>query len=167
MIDLVFWGSCVAALGLSAVWAGRRRNVRPFLWTVLALGALVGLLIANGVVVPPGAEQPTARGAGEVQWALVVALYGEMILGMLAHAAYHRFQRPRGRRRKFDLGAFLAPVFVSPIIFLPLASILQATEPVQADATRLMLFLVAFENGFFWREFFENRMTAHAERAAG
>jgi hypothetical protein len=108
-------------------------------------------------------QQAPGRGGNYVEWVLVVVLYMAMILGMLAHYAYVRFQRQRGRRRKFDIGVFLAPVFISPIVFLPIASVLQATEEVQASASHFMLFLVAFENGFFWREFFENRLTRHTE----
>lgn len=149
MNDLV-WYASLTAIGLSAYWGVRRHEISPLLWTALPLGVLLGLLVQ-------------ARGEEDLQRPLVMALYVMMIMGMLAHYAYERFQSSRGRRRKFGIGVFLAPVFVSPIVFLPLASIFQTTEPVQASASRLMLFLVAFENGFFWREFFENRMGRAAE----
>lgn len=162
MNDLV-WYSSLATVGLSAYWAFRRHEFGLFLWTILVLGALLGLLVGGRIVSLPWAGELQARGRDDAQWALVAALYVAMVLGMLAHYVYGRLQRLRGRRRKFDVGALLAPVFVSPIVFLPLASILQSAEPVQASASRLMLFLVAFENGFFWREFFENRVARAAE----
>jgi len=160
MIEQVFWISSLAALGLAVYQAVRRRRFRPLFWTLLALGVLLALLVRGGVVALPWADQLKARGEEETQWALIAALYGVMVLGMLAHYGYERFQRPPHRRPRFDGGALLAPIFVSPIVFLPLASILDSTDSAHAMASRLMLFLVAFENGFFWREFFDNRIRA-------
>jgi hypothetical protein len=157
MIEQVFWISSLAALGLAVYQAGRRRRFYPLFWTLLVLVVLLTVLVAGGVVALPWAEPLKARGEEETEWALIASLYAVMVLGMLAHYGYERFQRPLRRRTRFDGGALLAPIFVSPIVFLPLASILESTTSVQAIAPRLMLFLVAFENGFFWREFFDNR----------
>ena len=53
----------------------------------------------------------------------------------------------------------LAPVLASPIIFIPLLASQQNADLdlSRFDIPRFMIFLVAFENGFFWREYFDNR----------
>jgi len=79
---------------------------------------------------------------------------------MVSHYFYSRFDAPR-RKRKIEVGRLLAPIFVSPIVFLPLASVLETSGSAPTRGSHLILLLVAFENGFFWREFFENRLKAH------
>jgi hypothetical protein len=128
---------------------------------LLAVGVVLGLFTWLGAVRPPWQAPIVYRGASPTL--LILALYGAMLLGMLSHYMYFRWSRPRSRRGTLDLGNLLAPVFVSPIVFLPLASVFQSSAPATADAARLMLFLVAFENGFFWREFFENRQKLQSE----
>lgn len=162
-----FWGSVLAALVLACFAAVRRRSLGALLWAVAIIGAFLALLLRAGVVFLPLAEGPVARGGGEErQGALVLLLYLAMLAGMLSHYLYARFDGPPKQDRRFDLGRLLAPVFVSPIVFLPLASIFETSGATQAKASHLMLFLVAFENGFFWREFFENRLKTHTAGAS-
>src|ERR1051325_7802245 len=83
---------------------------------------------------------------------LWVALYICMVMGMLAHFGYRYFERPKRTRRKWDWGAFFAPVFASPLVFIPLATSFSDAGIDLQDftAAKLMVFLVAFQNGFFW-----------------
>ena len=116
----------------------------------LALAAVVvyGLFWSRGVTQAKG-DQP----------AFAFVLYLCMVLGMLAHAAYVRFEQPKAQRPPFDWGAFLAPLFASPIVFIPLLAALQNAnvDLEHLTAPRLMVFFVAFENGFFWKEYFDHR----------
>jgi hypothetical protein len=84
-----------------------------------------------------------------------------MILGMLAQYLFRYFERPGRHRPKWDWGCFVAPIFASPIVFIPLAAAFQnanidLTKP-DLKLPQLMIFLVAFENGFFWKEYFDRK----------
>jgi hypothetical protein len=81
--------------------------------------------------------------------------------GMFAQYLYRYLERPVRYRQKWDWGCFIAPIFASPIVFIPLAA---AFQNVDIDLTnprlklpQLMIFLVAFENGFFWKEYFDRK----------
>jgi hypothetical protein len=53
---------------------------------------------------------------------------------------------------------FLMPIFASPIVFIPLLTL--TSEVAMGGAftrPKLMVYLVAFQNGFFWKSFFEQR----------
>ena len=87
-----------------------------------------------------------------------------MLLGMTAEYAYSLAERAsRGEARvKFDALTFLMPVFASPIVFIPLLTL---TSEIGAGGgaftrARLMVYLVAFQNGFFWKQLFEQRRQA-------
>jgi hypothetical protein len=90
-----------------------------------------------------------------------------MLLGMGAQFLYRHFEQPQRKRRKFDWGVFLAPVSASPIVFLPLLASFQNSEVdlSKLDVPRLMIFFVAFQNGFFWKEHFDQRQR-EAERGS-
>jgi hypothetical protein len=163
MFDVLFWASSLGILGFAAYRAVFRREGSLLFLAIVFLGIIIPFLVAGGIVSPPWVTKVVARGEGH-EGAIVFLLYLAMLAGMLAHFAYGYFVLPKNKRRKFDLGNFLAPVLVSPIVFLPLASIFETSEPVAGSSPRLMLLLIAFENGFFWREFFENRQKA---RVAG
>jgi hypothetical protein len=82
-----------------------------------------------------------------------------MVVGMASHYLYNLLMKSARTRQPFDLRRFIAPIFASPIVFIPLLGAFQSAD---IDLTNLMLpkymvFLVAFENGFFWRELVENR----------
>jgi hypothetical protein len=100
----------------------------------------------------------TVETKGPAQEAIaVVFCYAAMLLGMIAQYGYS--QAERGRKRfKFEAMQFMMPVFASPIVFIPLLTI-TADMPLGGAFTRakLMVYLVAFQNGFFWKSFFEQR----------
>ena len=118
--------------------------------------AIAFLLIYIFFIAP---KQATGRGDSSQDLYFVIVLYLFMLLGMLAQYIYARLEQPKAMRPKFDLGLFLAPIFTSPIIFIPLLSAMQnANIDLQNLTTpRIMVFLVAFENGFFWKELFDHR----------
>lgn len=149
----------LAALTLILVHRGLRDgNWRGlFLHLVGIAGALVFLRWYFGF--PSARPIPSPRGEEGLDAVLVLALYGCMLLGMLAQYAFKRFERPQARRKKFDVGVFLAPVFASPVVFIPLLAALQKVELdfSRIDAAAVMVFFVAFQNGFFWKEYFDHR----------
>lgn len=99
------------------------------------------------------------KGSQANETGFVIVLYLSMLAGMACHYFYGLFLLPQRKRSKFDLGAFLAPVFASPIVFIPLLGAFQNTEVdlTQLTLPKFMVFFVAFENGFFWKEVVDNR----------
>jgi hypothetical protein len=113
------------------------------------IAACVVYLLAPGTVEKRGSIDETAS---------VVFCYLSMLFGMIAEYGY--VQAERGRRKfEFDLVSFLMPIFASPIVFIPLLT-LTSEVAIGGGAftrTKLMVYLVAFQNGFFWKSFFEQR----------
>jgi predicted permease len=103
-------------------------------------------------------EIPVAKGDRSNEIYFVIVLYISMLLGMFAHYGYFRLTQKKGKKTS-DFGLFIAPVFTSPIIFLPLLSAFQTADVDLRNLTipKLMIFIIAFENGFFWKEYFDNR----------
>ncbi len=132
----------------------RHGNVRGFIVQLLLIGACFAGLF--WLFYTP--EAPIPKGDGNKEIYFVILLYFFMLLGMFSHWGYSRFSLPKKKRKKFDMGLFVAPVFASPIVFIPLFAALQNTDALQdLTAPKLMVFFVAFENGFFWKEYFDNR----------
>ena len=104
--------------------------------------------------VAPGAMQ--TRGPGDEIVAIVIC-YASMVLGMMAEYGYA--QAERGNKKiEFDWMSFMMPIFASPIVFIPLLTL--TSEVALGGAftrPKLMVYLVAFQNGFFWKSFFEQR----------
>jgi hypothetical protein len=113
----------------------------------------VGLAYVAYALVPSVVE--TKDGLDET--ASIVFCYLSMVFGMIAQ--YFYFQMERGNRKfEFDWMTFLMPIFASPIVFIPLLTL--ASEVAIGGAftrEKLMVYLVAFQNGFFWKSFFEQR----------
>ena len=126
----------------------KRTLILQVLVLVLAGAFLYWLFWSKGQATPKGGDT-----------GFVIVLYLFMALGMLAHAAYTRFEKPKSKRPPFDIGTFIAPLLASPIIFIPLLAALQNADVDLENLTapRMMVFLVAFENGFFWKEYFDHR----------
>jgi len=133
----------------------KNRRWQPSLLQLVLL--IVAFLVIYFWFISP--KQATPRDDASQDIYFVIVLYLFMLLGMLAQYIYTRLEQPKAVRPKFDLGLFLAPIFTSPIIFIPLLSAMQnANIDLQNLTTpRIMVFLVAFENGFFWKELFDHR----------
>ena len=68
------------------------------------------------------------------------------MLGIMAHYVFYL-------KGKFSWRAFLKPLVISPIVFLPLVGSVQSLtglEPMQM----ISFAILAFQNGFFWKEVF-------------
>jgi hypothetical protein len=147
--------SFVVLLAIALYYFIQTKNVRRFILQLI----VIGLAFVFLYFLFYKAEVATAKRNSGNDIYFVIVLYFFMILGMLAQYTYARFSQPKRLRKKFDFGLFIAPVFASPIIFIPLLSALQNAnvDLRQLTTVKMMVFFVAFENGFFWKEYFDNR----------
>jgi hypothetical protein len=150
----------VCIVGLIAVTSRSARRTgewRPFWMGLVALAAFSVFL--NWWFGFPFASPVVKKGGNDLLLAGAMAI--SMVTGMFAQYLYRHFESPVRFRHKWDWGCFVAPVFASPIIFIPLAAAFQNSDIDLTKDTltlpRLMIFLVAFENGFFWKEYFDRR----------
>ena len=152
----------VAMLGLLVYELGWARRTGH--WTAFALEALAfagfALLLHEQFGFPFPAASAQAKGPQD-DISLTIVLFAFMLLGMLAQAIHQHFSVPSATRirRKFDWGPIIAPMCASPIIFIPLMVTLQnANLDLRAmTAPKMMIFCVAFQNGFFWKEHYDGK----------
>ncbi len=151
----LFFISIFCSIILSIYYFYRNKNSKIFIFIlgVLSLSSLLYYYFFNN------SNSIIARGNNSNEVYFIVILYSFMLLGMMSHYFYTVFTIPKSKRNKFDFGLFIAPIFVSPIVFIPLLAAFQNTDIDLANLTlpKFMVFFVSFENGFFWREIFENR----------
>ncbi len=156
-LSLYFLFSSILGIALILVLRlGKDRRASFLLLSFIIIFVLTPLITLK---LPFLDDKPRGGEAGEGEIWFLLTLYIFLLLGMLANHAYSRLSQPQAKRRAFDLGLFLAPIFTSPIVIIPLFASVQAAgvDLYQADSARLMLFLVAFENGFFWKVIFDQR----------
>jgi uncharacterized membrane protein len=147
-----------ALLGLWTAWQFRSsaRRVQALVAIVALILYLVLLHFAFGF---PSLPTDFAKGPETDVRPLVLALFVCMLLGMGAEYLYH-YLDAKSEQRKFDWGSFLKPFLVSPLVFVPLAASLQSANVNLSsfNIPLLMLYLVAFENGFLWRGYFARKL---------
>jgi drug/metabolite transporter (DMT)-like permease len=153
--DAVFWISLAGLFVLIVREFLRSRNTwRSLLSAAAVLAFAVGYFtwFQSTSQVQPKSDQPN-------EWAFVVVLYLFMLAGMASSYLYGRFASSRTNREPFDIWNFVAPVVVSPIVFIPLLGAFQSVDVDLAHLSRakMMIFLVTFENGFVWKQVFDNR----------
>jgi len=122
----------------------------PLLPRALAIAGALGIVYA----LAPSAVQ-TRGGIDEA--ASIAFCYVSMVLGMIAQYGYAQAERGN-KKLELDWMTFLMPIFASPIVFIPLLTL--TSEVAMGGAftrAKLMVYLVAFQNGFFWKSFFEQR----------
>ncbi len=142
--------------------------------TALLVVNLVIIIIAGGVLVFSFdllSFELVGRGRNTddilLEIALIVLMFLAMLFGMGAAYLYARLSSPHAERPPFDLGLFLAPFFTSPFVFIPLVASYGdiwadiVANPDKTVGAKLMIFLVAFENGFFWKVIFDRHAEPH------
>lgn len=85
----------------------------------------------------------------------LLLLFTFTILGMFANYAFRHFSVDKSMRKEWDIGLFIAPVFISPIVSLPLFQILEQVNDTKS--INLTIFVIAFQNGFLWKEYFDKK----------
>jgi hypothetical protein len=144
----------VLLLVLSARSTSRWRAFAVEMAAIVAFVVFLNRLF--GFPFPP--SDIAAKGKSD-DFLLAGALFICMLLGMLSQFLYRRFEKPPGIRQPWNWGMFIAPVFASPIVFIPLLAAFQNAniDLKELTAPRLMIFFVAYQNGFFWKEFFDRK----------
>ena len=132
------------------------RRVQAILAIVVLVFYIALLHFAFGF---PSLPSDFAKGPEADVRPLVLALFVFMLLGMGADYLYH-YLDAKPEERKFDWGSLVKPFLVSPLVFVPLAASLQAAKVDLSsfNIPLLMLYLVAFENGFLWRGYFARKL---------
>ncbi len=158
MTPIMFYITIASLAGLSIIAVCRLiayKNAGSFAVQVIILASGFFLLFRFFHI--PDNIVPKGDGAGIY---FVIILYFFMLLGMLASYAYAHLSLPKKERKEkeFDWGLFIAPVLASPIVFIPLLAAFQNENIDLKNLTtaKMMIFLVAFQNGFFWKEYFDN-----------
>lgn len=141
-----------AALSGFVVWSVLRAG-RPGR-ALVAGAALVCVLGAIYLLAFPS----SARTRGDAETAALVVSYIAMVLGMMAHYIYAKAEKGE-TRLTIEWMRFLMPILASPIVFIPLVSIAGEVGSTGHlfERAKVMVYLVAFQNGFFWKHFFDQR----------
>jgi hypothetical protein len=129
---------------------------------VLILSAVVYFLGLPGKLIPKGPEE------NQKFLAAIAAIYVSIVLGMLAESFYKWFGKPKAkRRRKFDWGPTIQPLFVSPILLIPTIGAFQNAniDLMNLGFPSLMILLTAFEKGFLWRHYLAKSAEAATSKA--
>ena len=142
--------ACGAAyLVLILVDAIRTREFRRLIWQVL-----VGLVVIAFALVY--FRQTTGRVAFGNDSSRIIAIAVIFVTTLIGIAAHYFFYLAKPGR--FDWFALLKPLLITPIIILPLVGSMQQSASIEAMQI-VMLGLLAFQNGFFWRAVFEKART--------
>ena len=153
MSAAVYWTLIVSLAGAVValvIVAARAREGR--LWAVAVLVGLVSAAVWYSTP-PPG----TTRADDTQEIAAVAICYISMLLGMMAEYVYAQAEKGQ-QNLTFTPMTFVMPILASPIVFIPLLTIAgEVTAPGILSRAKLMVYLVAFQNGFFWKNFFEQR----------
>jgi hypothetical protein len=143
--------SGIAAAGVLLYLAFRTRRPRVIILTLL--------IVAVSAWIVSSVAPATAGTRGEGDTTTLIISYVAMVLGMTAHTLYAEIEKSK-KKLKFRWVAFLMPILASPIVFIPLVSIAGEVPAVGGAFTqaKVMVYLVAFQNGFFWKHFFDQRL---------
>lgn len=119
------------------------RAVKRFvIQAVILVGVIVFLKVTTGF------PAPRVAFGGVTPVIAIGIMFVCTLIGIAAHYYYYM-------KGKFAWRTFLKPFIISPIVLLPLIGSVQGTsglEPIQMVSFGIL----AFQNGFFWKEVFEH-----------
>lgn len=119
------------------------RNVKSFLVQTFAL-----LIVFAFLNLTTGFPETIIVFGGVTPLFVIGVLFICVLTGIFANYFFYR-------KGKFELSAFLKPLVISPIVLLPLIGSVQKTT--EFDTVQIISFgVLAFQNGFFWKEVFFN-----------
>jgi hypothetical protein len=122
----------------------RKHYFKRFLFEILLIiGFIIILNITTGFPIPSSRQ---AFGGVSPLVAMGI-MFVCTILGIMAHYFFYL-------KGKFSWRKFLKPLFISPIVFLPLIGSVQSISSLES-IQMISFAILAFQNGFFWKEVFE------------
>jgi hypothetical protein len=126
-------------------WATEGGVRRLLIGTGCLLATALILHLLTGFPTADGRRQAFGGGVSDEQ--MLALMFLGVVAGIAAHYAFYA----RGR---FSWRSFARPLVVSPIVLLPLIGSVQgaALETIQIFS----FVILAFQNGFFWREVLRN-----------
>ena len=128
--------------------------------------SLSAILIGLAIAVYAATAPQDVETKGPIQETIaVVFCYLSMVLGMMSQYFYRQAERG-AKKLTVKPVEFMMPIFASPIVFIPLLTITADVSLSGAfTKSNLMVYLIAFQNGFFWKSFFEQRRQKVVEGA--
>ncbi len=116
-----------------------------FVGLVIIVGILVYTLVDLFILAPNGAiEKGIGNIFSKIPW-LDIGLYLVMLLGMASKYLFDIIGDKPKKKLTFNKWQFIKPFLVSPIIFVTVYAL------VPENTSSLMIFVFAFQNGFFWQ----------------
>jgi hypothetical protein len=130
---------------------GRASLAGPILFVLISVVILVSLII-------PSLEH---KNVSPTNWTIIAFMYLAMLAGIVAQFFF--FQDANG---SFEFRPLVKPILASPIVFIPLVSAYQGTGVSNSIFTisDLMIILVSFQNGFFWKMIFDRQHKPRGRR---
>ncbi len=144
---------CLAGLGLTLIFNKSGISSHPSVgWRLLGLLLMVPfaywLVLQFGHAASP-AFMPFGPAIDISSLPIIILVFVFILLGMAARYFFYL-------KTKFSWQNFLRPVFISPIVLLPLLGAIYGNS--QATIQQIIsLLALAFQNGFFWRVVFEGK----------
>jgi hypothetical protein len=131
---------------------------------LIALLLLLAVLVTTAVMLWPQSSIETKGEGSGAQWVMVALMYVAMTLGIVAQSYYFT-----GSGAPAGVSSWIKPTLASPIIFIPLLSSYQAALSSMSvvSIADIMILLVSFQNGFFWKVVFDKQAEAMNRRVAG
>jgi hypothetical protein len=128
-----------------------------FVTCILVLGVLSLTVVRNYSA--PSDIETKGEVLGAAPWIMVGLMYLSMILGIVAQSYYFL--------DRSSPAAWLKAILASPIIFIPLLSSYQDTlqNMASVNIAQVMILLVSFQNGFFWKVIFDKQAEQLQSRA--
>jgi hypothetical protein len=145
---------------LILIWAALRLpsvttlSVRDLVGPGVACGAAGVLVLLVGLL---GSRDAAALGDGSGSFdeaGRLLLLYASLLLGMAGHRV-HRRARPAGAAPGGGTEAWIPPLVVAPLVFIPLLDVVGELQASTRLRTFAVLLLIAYQMGFFWRDFQE------------
>ena len=156
MTIILFISLAVILVGLVIYFRSVKR------WPSLIFG-IVGLLtVFIFMHFAFGFPQIIETKASEQETVLIIVCFIATLLGIIANYIYTVFEK---EDQKPHIRLLIMPLCISPIIFFPLLQIIQETDLTTGifSASKIALYIVAFQNGFLWRSV----INRHKEKLVG
>jgi hypothetical protein len=140
-----------------------RRRWAIGLTAIVAALAVIGAGFMISVSFPLTGGVESKGGTSATPWVMVGAMYAAMVFGIIAQSYYFGEHAPPA-----STPSWLKPLLASPIIFIPLLSSFQSSLSARAEIgmADLMILLVSFQNGFFWKVVFDKQAEVMSKRRA-